>query len=227
MANLRLFILLTSVAFFSSCIWVSEPMLAQANQRSPWEDIWRRIVGRREQDPPLGSRGMSICSVSPVLTRQVPLPVFWREKPLFVWQGKVGRVEVYDQETQEQMWKQLTPIVGQQIEYQGKPLQPGKRYELQIFATSASEQIQQRTPFQVIVMQPQQREQISQDLAALEKKAESTPIALTMQRADYWMTNGLWEDAIAEIYQAKNPSTELQQIQREIALQTCGRPKKN
>ncbi|KAM3100110.1 hypothetical protein ACKFKF_12990 [Phormidesmis sp. 146-12] len=224
MTNLRLLILLSLSAFFSSCIWLSEPMLAQTHQRSPWEEVWRRIVGRREQDPPLGSRGMGFCFISPVLTRQVPLPVIWREKPLFVWRGTVGRVEVYDQETQELMWSQLTPIAGQHIEYQGKPLQPGKTYELQIFAAPNSEQIQQRIPFQI--MEPQQREQISQDLAALEKKADSTSIALTRQRADYWIANGLWEDAIAEVYQAKPLSTELQQVQQAIALQTCVRRKR-
>ena len=223
MVNFRLFFPLTLIAIlFSSSVSASTAIVAQFSQQSSWEDIWRRIIGRREQDPPLGSRG-NVCLISPTLTRQVSLPILWRKKPLFVWQGQVGRVEVYDRETQELMWRQLTPVIGQQVEYQGKPLQAGKVYELQTFTAPRSQQAQRQIPFQITA--EQQREQIDRDLTELEKRTDSTPISLTMQRADYWMANGLWEEAIAEIYQAKNPSTKLRQLQREITLQTCTRRK--
>lgn len=223
MINSRLFFLLTLITIlFSSSVSASNTIVAQSSQRSSWEDIWQRIVGRRKQDPPLGSRG-DICLISPTLTRQVSLPVLWRKKPLFVWQGQVGRVEVYDKETQTLMWRQLTSVIGKQIEYQGKPLQVGKVYELWTFTAPTSQQAQRQIPFQI--MAEKQREQIDQDLIELEKKTGSIPISLTIQRADYWIATGLWEEAIAEIYQVKNPSTELRQLQREITLQTCARRK--
>ncbi|NJR52536.1 MAG: DUF928 domain-containing protein [Leptolyngbyaceae cyanobacterium CSU_1_3] len=222
MINSRLIFLLILTSLFAFSVWGSDSVMAQSKQRSSWEDVWRRIVGRREQDPPLGSRGSGLCLIAPTLTGQVPLPVLWRSQPLFVWQGDVKRIEVYDQ-AQTLMWQQSIPAARQQIEYQGKPLQAGKTYELKLFTMPPSQR-SQRTFFQI--METKQREQINQDLKKLAQKPGLTPIALTLQRADYWSVKGLWEEAIAELYQAKNPSTELQEIQRAIALQTCESGKK-
>ena len=189
--------------------WSLPMQVAQAEQGS-WMGIFKQIIGRRKEDPPLGSRGL-VCLVSPVATRQQQVPVLWRKRPIVVWQHRIGRIEVYDHATQELMTRQLAPLFQNDVVYGGKPLLPGRTYDLKVFATAATPSLGAAASFQV--MDEAQRRQVDRQLVGLSPR----------ERVNFWMARGLWEEAIGEVYATQERSPEWMDIQRQLTAKLCGK----
>jgi hypothetical protein len=194
---------------------------AQSSQQWSWEDAWRRIVGRRQQDPPLGSRGSGLCLIAPVATGQNPVPVVWRQQPMLVWQGMAGRIEVYDEQTRELMGSRLAAIAANYAPYVGKPLVPGRTYEAQVFVTPKSQFVAAKVVFQMMTAADRQR--IEPQLAALADPA-ATAEERVQRRVNFWMEQGLWEEAIAELYSVVQPSEALRQMRQQLVTKLCVLP---
>jgi hypothetical protein len=206
MFSVVLIVLLTGMTIGEQA--TAHPIGVVARQQWSWDDFWQKIVGRRRQDPPLGSRGR-ICVLTPVPTVNVPVPIIWREKPLLVWQGKADRVEVFDRQTEQLMSRRLVRIGHKQMEYTGEPLLPGRVYDVKFFSGTKSTIIEGQTAFKI--MSPREQKQIAQRIAGLS----------TEERANFWMEQGLWDEAVAEIYTVVQPSEEILQLRRKFAVDLC------
>ena len=179
-----------------------------ANRQWSWDEFWLGIVGRRRQDPPLGSRGGTICLVTPVSTGKVGVPVIWREVPIVVWQGLAGRMEVYDQQTKELMGSRLLPIGRSQVAYVGKPLLPGRTYDLKLLSMSNASIPPEYSTFQM--MSVAERKTIDR---LLDRRSVE-------ERTHFWVERENLNEAIAELYQAEG-SPEVREVRQQLQDGLC------
>ncbi len=207
MIRIRIFSIVLGIILVGSAGQVGAEEMVVSRQWS-WDEFWRGIVGRRRQDPPLGSRGGTICLVTPVSTGKVGVPVIWREVPIVVWQGVAGRVEVYDQQTKELMGSRLLPIGRSQVAYLGKPLLPGRVYELRLFATPKAAIPHEQSAFQM--MSVAERKTIDRLLDGRS----------VQERAEFWVERENLNEAIAELYQAEG-SPELHEVRQQLQDGLC------
>ncbi len=225
MINVRVLGVMVCVVFLGCRLPVQAGMpsaaVAQSQPQWSWEDVWRRLVGRRQEDPPLGSRGGGLCLITPVATGQNPVPVVWRQQPMLVWQGMAGRMEVYDEQTRELMGSRLAPIAANQAPYTGKPLLPGRTYEAQLFITPKSQLVAAKVVFQM--MAAAERQTVERQLVALADPA-LTAEAVVQRRVNFWMEQGLWDEAIAELYSVPQASEALRQMRQQLVTKLCVLP---
>jgi hypothetical protein len=190
-------------------------------------DILSSLLQRTK--PHQGSRNLadSVCLIAPAVLSQTNL--IWSDRPLFVWRGKVQRIEVRtysDQHTFEKqpvIWQQELDGSVQQVINTEKTLQPGQRYDLQFYRLNDDQPPEElRTTFSV--MSTQQRDRILDDLNSLEKrlKAEqATKEDIVLQRAQYFAKQDLWSDAVQEIYGATHDSPRIAKVAEEMSDRAC------
>ncbi len=158
-----------------------------------------------------GSRnGSGFCGITPAVLGESN--AIWSDRPLFLWQGKVQKLELRPYsfnmayKNQSTLWS-FVPT-DQQVSYPNEPLQAGQRYEWQ--ATYLSPQmngpVQWQRTFQV--MDKPGRDQIEQDLIALDiplKTQNATVEDTALARANYFANRDLWSDAIQQVYSVGHP----------------------
>lgn len=187
---------------------------------------WQRIF--QENDPPIpqkpgGGRPLptansrNLCGLTP--DQSLKNQQVWSNRPLFVWQGEVERIEVREPlPSGEVLWKQAVTPNQRSISYGGEPLQPG-RYNWIIFD-------RQNRPFvfQFTVMDAEQRQTIEKDLQQLEEKLNTrrtTAEERALHRAQYFAQQQLWSDFWQEIFSVKNPSAALSEIVQTKTAELC------
>jgi hypothetical protein len=160
-----------------------------------------------------GSRsGSGFCGISPAVMGTSN--TIWSDRPLFLWQGKVQKLELrpyfFDvaYKNQSTLWS-VVPT-DRQASYPNEPLQAGQRYEWQVtyLSPQTNEPIQWQRTFQV--MEKPERDQIAQDLSALDMQLKTQNAAVedtALARANYFANKDLWSDAIQQIYTIGNPSS--------------------
>ncbi len=183
----------------------------------------QKAVGR----PIRGSSApSSVCMISPDAPDQTR--VVWNNRPLFLWEGNPLEVGL-NKDRKTKLWTQkITP--GQQfINYTGESLQPGLKYVWVVSnkdSTTGEMQVTANIPFKV--METQQRDRITNELKSLEtqyKAANGEAIALT--KANYFIQQDLWADALQQAYSVEKPSAELLKIRQTILQQMkkeCEKP---
>jgi hypothetical protein len=169
----------------------------------------------------------SICAIAPGLLGEQN--IIWSDSPRFLWQGPIQRVEVrpYSLEApyqrQEILFQQSVAATDQQVMYSGKVLQPGQKYDWQIYLTANSApNPRMRIMFQV--MNQEGRDRITAELSALElrlKPAKATAEQIVLERAYYFADHELWSDALQEIYSASSLSPKLAQAAQDITAYLC------
>jgi hypothetical protein len=162
-----------------------------------------------------GSRPTQVsCMISP--EKSDVTTIVWSERPLFIWKGRVQRIALRYPNSDKDFWWNEKVAETQNITYTGdKPLQPGQTYEWIVNSSMF-------VPFQV--MEAQQRDRITSELRTLEnqlkaKGADTEAIALA--KANYFVENQLWSDALQQAYSVQKPSPELEQIRKDIPNQLC------
>lgn len=155
-----------------------------------------------------GSRpSEAICLISPDVNREI-----WSDRPLFLWQGKVGEIGVRLKGGNKNFWSQPVTQPGGVI-YTGKPLQPGKEYE---WAANNNTFV----PFQI--MTAQQRQRTTQELNNLENQLKgASPEDIALAKVDYFIEHKLLSDALQQVYSVEKPSTELAAVRQDILTQMC------
>ncbi|WP_414581745.1 hypothetical protein [Scytonema sp. PCC 10023] len=124
-------------------------------------------------------------------------------------------IEVRHIRSKKLMWRQTLDPTTRKTIYQGEPLQPGEDYFWR--ETLPPEQLPSQVPFRI--MESEKRDRITGELNKLEnreKEASGTSAEkIILARVEYFANQGLWSDALREIYSVldsvPNPSVEFKQ----------------
>ncbi|MCA1994525.1 MAG: hypothetical protein LDL41_21145 [Coleofasciculus sp. S288] len=212
--------LLTATVIVNLPHWFSSVAIAQTNSRQ--QSWWWEIF---QNDPPVedstpgGRRDISgLCAIAPrsIMTNTK----VWSDRPLFVWRGNLGKIEVHPHKSDEVLWSQTVTSTDNSVTYAGEALQPGQTYDWVIFSPQNSRIF--LIPFQV--MEAPERDRIRVRLTILEqelKEKGATPEEIANARANYFAQQQLWSDVLKEVYSIENPSPELETIIQEIPSQLC------
>lgn len=191
-------------------------------------DAILKLLQRKQA--PLASRPVdNLCAITPGLLGEKN--VIWSDRPLFIWQGTVQRLEVRPYSlyspysSQEVLWNQTVTVADRSATYTSKALQPGQTYDWELVVNPPSPRNPRpnnpRYTFQV--MEAQGRDRITAELTALEKQLKGeTAEAIALERANYFAERDLWSDALQEVFSVKNPSAELTRTAQEISTYLCG-----
>jgi hypothetical protein len=193
-------------------------------QASPWNSILESFS--RRPKPPLGGRS-EVCVISP---RRLPdgIESTSGDRLLFVWKGEISKIEVHAEGVDEPLWSQLVSPGARQAKYTGFPLIAGARYEWWIFNRFAANETKPslRVPFQVI--EPLERDRMALELTELNSQMRSTKKWVSAEewsrkRSQYFISQGLFVDAMREILSVQRPSQELRTIWQQIPVDLCKR----
>jgi len=187
-----------------------------------WENIFSKDEDNEPPVPPASgggtSRGGFICAIAP---RSIgTITEVWSDRPLFVWQGVVGQIEVRKPATKETLWRQTVSAATSRVIYGGEPLQPGQTYHWVIF-DQANRSIAE-FPFQV--MESEKRDRIKTRLQILDvelKEKGATAEEIALRRAQYFAQWQLWSDVLREVFSVENPSVALAEIAQTIPKPMC------
>ncbi len=173
------------------------------------EAIWKLFKARKaEESMTLRSTSTAICPIGPSLFENAIL--IYSDRPLFIWQGKLKKVKInlynspFSLDTeQEIIWSksindEFQNIPYKNIPYTGKPLQPGKIYEWEIVTD-----YQSGRPISFKIMDAQERDIISKELAQLETELttlDATKEEIILTKAKYFAEKGLWLDALQQLF---------------------------
>jgi hypothetical protein len=193
-------------------------------QASPWNSILESFS--RRPKPPLGGRS-EFCVISP---RRLPdgIERISGDRLLFVWNGMISKIEVHAEGVDEPLWSQVVKLDARQAKYTGSPLIAGARYEWWIFNRFAVNETKPslRVPFQVI--EPLERDRVALEFSELNAQMRSTKKWVSAEewsrrRSQYFISQGLFVDAMREILSVQRPSQELRTIWQQIPVDLCKR----
>ncbi|MBD2776394.1 hypothetical protein [Iningainema tapete] len=181
-----------------------------------WWNIFRRKppVGRG----PGGARPTihGICVAAPDFGETI-----WSDRPFIIWQGnpkKIGLSQGIPDPTATENIK----IGKLYATYTGKPLQLGQTYSWLVAAIDQS----WTGNIRFKIMEPQQRQRITNDLQQLEQQEKSkgtTAEGIAFAKANYFLKQEppLWSDALQQAYSVENPSPDLAKMREEIVKDWC------
>ncbi|NJL86111.1 MAG: hypothetical protein HC886_09220 [Leptolyngbyaceae cyanobacterium SM1_1_3] len=159
------------------------PGLAQAQTPPPFP----RSAG--------GSRG-DICIVSPLIVPQASLTL-WSDRPLFIWDGQISRLEIVQTDTGQTLWQAEPDAETTQLRYGAdNALQAGQDYLWRVYGGSFSTELY-RIPFRV--MAPERRAVIADELAVLKTQfaiEQTPPDEQILRQIAYFGDRYLWADAL-------------------------------
>ena len=193
-------------------------------QASPWDSILESFS--RRPKPPLGGR-TDFCAISP---RQLKgeVELVSGDRLLFVWKGEISKIEVHAEKVKEPLWSQLVNPDARRAKYTGSPLIAGARYEWWIFNRFAVNETEPtfRVPFQVL--DSAERERVALELTELNSQIRDTKKWVSAEewsrkRSQYFISQGLFVDAMREILSVQRPSQELRTIWQQIPVDFCKR----
>ncbi len=181
-----------------------------------WNEIWARIKRKKVAG---GSRNGNLCLVSPSQlidkdnnSQTNSIQEIWHQNPLFIWQlGKLEAVSLRDEN--QIYWQQEVEATQTNLFYNGKPLQPGKTYQVVVFHPYETE-IQK-----IQVVAPDKHEAIAADLAEIENQLKSEGAdreTIALKKADYFAQLQMWSDVLWELYSILNPSEELKETLEQL-----------
>ncbi len=157
-------------------------------------------------ETPGGSRG-SFCAIAPFSPNET-IEVF-SDKPIFIWQGKVTRIRVKISGSEEISWSVKVDDGDRNKMYGGNELKAGQSYDVFF--------LPEETPYPFRVIDGDRGENIQADLEALAADGDATAEEVALQRASYFLEEGLLLDALREMLSVENPSVELEEAIGQIS----------
>jgi hypothetical protein len=184
---------------------------------------------KERKGPKLGSRSGNVCLLSPGLLEE--RNIIWSDRPLFLWEAVSlpQEIRLYSpsnpKKERQIIWRQnlnqLSPeITFQGIQYTGQALEKGKVYNFKIF----NELSKSKNFVRFQVMELKERDRISEELQRLEtelKFQRASNEQITIERANYFIEQDLWSDALQEMFSVKKPSLELTQMIGQVLRDLC------
>jgi hypothetical protein len=167
-----------------------------------------------------GTRG-TICLITPGYDNEHDL---WSDRPLFLWKGTVGRIEVRQADTDTVIWDQALLPNHHSLIYQGPPLQPGQTYTIVFFSPSGQLMIKDPDFYpRFRILEAARRTQIATELAQeVWQQQAVTPEAIAIAEAVYFSRQELWSDALQTVYDASQRSPSLGQFMQTAQADACG-----
>ena len=200
--------------------------MAEAQVAQEFNNVFRRLLDSDEDDPPLISRG-ELCLITPAAGEGIP--AIWHEQPVIVFApGKIEKIALRDEaaydpnDPYKSFWQHSPDPTASHVIYDGEPLQSGRIYRLDIYVDADAESPTQFPDFGLL--SENSRQIINSELAAAELPKDSDiPVEelLAVQRADYFIEQGLQLDAIQALFNVETPSPELVAIQQQMIEATC------
>lgn len=205
---------------------IGTPLNNQAiAEEATWDHVFESFLfPERNNEPPEsqpgGSRGTEdmICSLAP-LDQETYLKLenqVWNNRPIFVWTGKVERIELYAETSGNLIWKQTVTPEKNQISYTGEPLKSGESYKLYLYDVSDPEpSYPPSVALDFKVVEAEKSQQITQALNQLETQLQqnkATPEAIALARAEYFAKQQLWSDVVMESVLVKSPPSGLTEL---------------
>lgn len=184
-----------------------------------WGDIWRRLTRNKR---PGGGRG-AICEIAPVKlvdpnSKEEGKIEIWSDRPLFLWSIKKGtakQIQLFMQGDEKPLWSRDIKAGETKVIYDGEVLQPGQIYEWQLSALVPFLKKSSGVKFQV--MESQKRDRITKELTGLEERLKgASQETIALEKADYFVQQELWSDALGELYSVPTPSAELRDAIKKI-----------
>ncbi|HIK32985.1 MAG TPA: hypothetical protein IGS31_16785 [Oscillatoriales cyanobacterium M4454_W2019_049] len=203
-------------------IWIlCSDLIARSQSAAQTEAFQAQVLindgNNQEEDEPGKSTAGTIrgregfCSIAPTTFGQAPATI-WHDRPLFLWEGSVSRIEVISADTDTVVWSGEPAEGASSLQYDGAPLQPGQTYDVVITATG-------QLILSFTVMDAQMRDEIAAELNALEERFQGADARdLAFARAQYFAQRGLRSDALQEAFSAIEPGEDAIAIG---ALLTC------
>ncbi|MDJ0590339.1 MAG: hypothetical protein QNJ72_10130 [Pleurocapsa sp. MO_226.B13] len=170
------------------------------------------------------TRGTEVCPISP---GNLGEQVIWSDRPLFIWQGQAPQSTInlysasvnFNYKVDEQLlWSETIPPNTQTLAYAGEKLQPGFTYDWEFITDSKT----YRPTF--ILMEESKRQAIAADLARIEQQLQAsgaTEEDIAIAKADYFVNQQLWSDALQQLYIVDNSSANLKQKIKDIEQYLC------
>lgn len=194
---------------------------AEAQPTSPLNNVFRRILDGDDEEPPLISRG-ELCVIAPA-TAGAGTPEIWHERPVMVFQpGSIEKLALRNEATNVVFWDYYPSSTTHHVVYDGEPLQSEVVYRLDVYLDAEADR---PTTFPDFRLLPDfSRQQISDDLAmnVTPKEADmSTEHWTAIQRADYFVEQGMRLDAIQALFDVDVPSAELATLQQQLIESIC------
>lgn len=168
----------------------------------------------RNPDRPIDPN--KLCAIAPEPAPQE----IWSDRPLFVWQAEVGKIQVRLPGRKEQLWQQTVTPTARRVLYGGEALQPGETYNW----VSFDQQNKRLFAVRFKVMDAEKRDGIKTQLQSLEaelKAKGATSEEIAMHRAQYFAKQKLWSDFWREVFSVENPSTALTEMVKTQTTQLC------
>lgn len=186
-----------------------------------WGDIWKRLSRRKVPGGGRGSKEVTICAISPERLDSTKLGIqeIWSVQPLFLWNiqgGTVQQIELLNRESEQVFWSKKIPRGQTKVIYDGKPLQPGQSYLWRLSHSPSAGM----TYYQFKVMGVQKRDLITNELTKLEEQLKKQRVPaekIALEKANYFIQQELWSDALREIYSVPNPSPELTKMIQKVS----------
>lgn len=185
------------------------------------------IVSRKKS--PGSSRTTSqFCPIAPAVIETKN--VIWSDRPLFAWRGNISSLQVRPYavdgtfEEQSLFWEPKAEELGQGFVNSPISLKPGQRYDWQMIHASAGldKPVTVRRTYQV--MTAPERDRISKALKALEAQFKSdgaTEDEVSLARAQYFLEQDLWSDALQQIYLIRQHGPEILELLHAVGDRAC------
>ncbi|MDF0552535.1 hypothetical protein [Kamptonema sp. UHCC 0994] len=194
-------------------------MAETQGEKLPWDKLYEKEPPRKEETG--GSRGaVELCTISPESLSGEEIRI-WSDRPLFIWQGNVSKIQIRRRRTGQVLWSQKLTANNNSVMYSGPPLQPGESYDW-VLLKSNDDIDSFQVSFQVIPAE--ERDRITADLNKLEKQLQqegATPEKIAYAKANYFAERQMWPDVLQSAYEVKNPSEALTKFIQKIPQQFC------
>lgn len=158
----------------------------------------------------------------------MPGDTLWSDRPLFVWNGPVTKLEVRTETDHRLVWSQMLAQGRQSALYQGEPLQPGQTYEVILYDANGDRLIRNEQFYpRFTLTEASQRQQIQADLTQRAQQLQTNQArveAIAIEQAIYFAERELWSDALQVISSVPAPSAELSQFLQVTLQNTCKAP---
>ncbi|WP_448282500.1 hypothetical protein [Phormidesmis priestleyi] len=219
--------LLISGLMISSIFLVipTELAFSQVKQKSALETLQGIFRPRRR---PAGTRG-PICLITPGLkpawVSLSGIPFVLSDRPLFLWQQPVTRVEVRLATSNAVVWSQTLPPNSRSIFYHGTPLQSNQTYQVVAFG-SKNYPLNTGEDAQFTLVSTNERARISADMAQKEtelKHQNRSTEEIAIAQAIDLSKQSLLSDAFQLLYSLPDRSPKLNSFLTDIMTKACSR----
>jgi hypothetical protein len=152
-------------------------------------------------------------------------PMIWSDRPLFVWDEAIGRIEVSLADDGTVVWSQSVPANARSILYAGQPLQAGQTYKVRLLDLTNTPIIQDSAfDLKFMLVASQRQQEIAGTLANQEKQLrqqKATEETIALQKAIYFAEQKLWSDAFQTVYAISATSPELKTFVQTTIAKIC------